>query len=134
MEEQGIRLDDLKAALLRRGRLIAVVTLACGLLGIFIASVLPNKYQSFATLLVEPQSISKRLVDGGVEEEALMNRLHLMTMQILSRARLSRIIDELGLYPEALGGDDAGGSHCAHAKSDSSGAGAVRTGNGRPAP
>lgn len=100
MEEQGIRLDDLKAALLRRGRLIAVVTLACGLLGIFIASVLPNKYQSFATLLVEPQRISKRLVDGGVEEEALMNRLHLMTMQILSRARLSRIIDELGLYPE----------------------------------
>jgi polysaccharide chain length determinant protein (PEP-CTERM system associated) len=29
-----------------------------------------------------------------------MNRLHLMTMQILSRSRLSKIIDELKLYPE----------------------------------
>ena len=30
----------------------------------------------------------------------MINRLHLMTMQILSRARLSKVIDDLKLYPE----------------------------------
>ena len=35
-----------------------------------------------------------------MEESELESRLHLMTMQILSRGRLSRIITELELYPE----------------------------------
>jgi polysaccharide chain length determinant protein (PEP-CTERM system associated) len=38
-------------------------------------------------------------VAAGVPESDLNNRLYLMTAQILSRGRLSRIIDDLGLYP-----------------------------------
>ena len=38
---------------------------------------------------------------AGVGRSDLNERLHLMTAQILSRPRLSRIIDEIGLYEEA---------------------------------
>ena len=61
---------------------------------------LPNEYESSSTILVEPQSVPKELVEAGVPDSDLNPRLHLMTAQILSRARLSRIIDELGLYKE----------------------------------
>jgi polysaccharide chain length determinant protein (PEP-CTERM system associated) len=67
---------------------------------IFVASVLPNVYVSSATLLVEPQTISEDLLgrsEGGFD---LTHRLNLMASEILSRSRLSRIIDDLGLYPE----------------------------------
>jgi polysaccharide chain length determinant protein (PEP-CTERM system associated) len=74
---------------------------ASGLLvAIFLASVLPNEYQSQATLLIEPQTISEKLVESNLSETDLNNRLHLISMQILSRGRLSRVIDELAVYPE----------------------------------
>jgi len=98
--EQGIRLDDLKGILQRRSRLVVTVAAACFLLAIFVASVLPNEYQAQATLLIEPQSISQRLVESNLSETDLNNRLHLISMQILSRGRLSRVIDEFDVYPE----------------------------------
>jgi polysaccharide chain length determinant protein (PEP-CTERM system associated) len=79
---------------------------ACGIaLGVFLASAvlagwLPNRYEAYTTLLVEPQTISPELVPTGVQQTDLNQRLHLMTMQILSRARLSSLIDALKLYPE----------------------------------
>jgi polysaccharide chain length determinant protein (PEP-CTERM system associated) len=39
-------------------------------------------------------------VKAGVRESDLTERLHLMTAEILSRPRLSRMIDDLGLYEE----------------------------------
>jgi polysaccharide chain length determinant protein (PEP-CTERM system associated) len=70
------------------------------LLAIFVAAVLPNRYESTATLLIEPQTISDRLVESNLTQSDLNNRLHLISMQILSRGRLSRVIDDLRLYPE----------------------------------
>ncbi|CAG0959768.1 hypothetical protein MYXO_00686 [Myxococcaceae bacterium] len=99
-EDQGFRVGDLRAVLKRRLPLMAAVGGAVFLLSIVIASLLPNVYMASATLLIEPQSISKKLVEAGVAESDLNNRLHLMTMQILSRSRLSKIIDDLKLYPE----------------------------------
>jgi polysaccharide chain length determinant protein (PEP-CTERM system associated) len=98
--EQGIQLDDLKGILRRRGRVFAAVVAGTFLVAIFVASVLPNEYQSQATLLIEPQTISEKLVESNLSETDLNNRLHLISMQILSRGRLSKIIDELGVYPE----------------------------------
>ena len=40
------------------------------------------------------------LVESGVPQSDLNERLHLMTARILSRPRLSRIIDDLGLYKD----------------------------------
>lgn len=99
-EEQGFKLGDLRHVIRRRLPVMAAVAGAVALASIVVAAVLPNVYMASATLLVEPQSISKKLVEPGLEESDLNNRLHLMTMQILSRPRLSKVIDELKLYPE----------------------------------
>jgi polysaccharide chain length determinant protein (PEP-CTERM system associated) len=70
------------------------------LASVVVAAILPNRYQAWVTLLVEPQTISSKLVEAGIAESDLNSRLHLMTMQILSRGRLSKVIDDLSLYPE----------------------------------
>jgi len=64
----------------------------------WLAMALPNVYTSYATVLVEPQAVDPELVKAGVADSDLNRRLHLMTAEILSRPRLSRIIDELDLY------------------------------------
>lgn len=98
--EQGIQLDDLKRILQRRSQLVLVVASAGVLLAIFVAAILPNEYESRATLLIEPQTISQKLVESNLTETELNSRLHLISMQILSRGRLSRVIDEFDVYPE----------------------------------
>jgi polysaccharide chain length determinant protein (PEP-CTERM system associated) len=98
--EQGFRLSDLGEMLKRRGPIIGITAGAVFLLFVVVAAVLPAEYSASTMLLVEPQTISKRLVEAGLEESNLNDRLHLMTSQILSRGRLSRIIDDLGLYTD----------------------------------
>ncbi len=96
--QAGLQLKDLVAMLRRRLGVILAVAGAVFLAAVLVAAFLPNQYESYATLLVEPQAISQKLVEAGLEGSDLNSRLHLMTMQILSRPRLSRVIDELGLY------------------------------------
>jgi polysaccharide chain length determinant protein (PEP-CTERM system associated) len=98
VESYGIR--DLSKILRRRAKAIVITTGIVILGSVVVAAVLPNKYESYTTILVEPQTISERLVEAGLESSDLNNRLHLMTIQILSRSRLSKVIDEFGLYPE----------------------------------
>ena len=98
--EQGFRVEDLMGIARRRAFLIAMIAGAVFLAALFVASVLPNEYESHATLLVEPQTISERLVESGLPQREINSRLHLIQMQILSRGRLSRVIDDLGLYAE----------------------------------
>ena len=97
---EGMDIRDLAGAVRRRLLLSAGVAGATLLAAIFVAAILPNRYEAFTTLLVSPQTVSKKLVEPGVEESELNQRLHLMTMQILSRGRLSRVIDDLKLYVE----------------------------------
>ena len=96
--EAGIQIGDLVAIARRRVKAVAGVALAVFLAGYWITMALPNEYQSYATVLVEPQSVAPKLVASGVPESDLNQRLGLMTAQILSRPRLSRIIDDLSLY------------------------------------
>lgn len=100
MEEQGFSLKDVVSIFVRRARLITAIAGTIVLASIFVASVLKNEYTVQATILVEPQSISRKLVETGENERDPINRLHLMEMQILSRSRLSKVIDDLKLYPE----------------------------------
>jgi polysaccharide chain length determinant protein (PEP-CTERM system associated) len=97
---EGLQFGDLLRVARRRRHVIGL-TLGIVFLGsIFVTAVLPNRYEASTTLLIEPQTISKNLVEASPADSDLNNRLHLMTMQILSRPRLSRIIDDFGLYPE----------------------------------
>ena len=98
--EQGNQVIDLFGFLRRRGKLMAIISGAITLMTFWIAMALPNLYTSSAMILVEPQSVDENLVDSGVRESDLNERLGLMTAEILSRIRLSRIIDEMGLYED----------------------------------
>jgi polysaccharide chain length determinant protein (PEP-CTERM system associated) len=97
-EDQALSLSDLTAVFRRRRGLIAMTTGSFLLAAIFLAAVLPNEYQTYATLLVEPQTISENLVAATQGQTDLNYRLNLMAAEILSRSRLSRIIDALDLY------------------------------------
>jgi polysaccharide chain length determinant protein (PEP-CTERM system associated) len=99
-ENPELSLSDLVDALRRRRGLIAAIAGSVFLVAIFLASVLPNEYEAWTTLLVEPQSISSKLVESTHGETDLTYRLNLMAAEILSRSRLSRIIDALDLYEE----------------------------------
>ncbi len=97
--EAGIQID-LLGGLKRRGHAASVVAGAITLAVYWIAMALPNEYTASAVLLVEPQTVSERLVEAGASAVDLNERLNLMTAEILSRPRLSRIIDDLQLYQE----------------------------------
>ena len=97
--EAGIQIDLVGAAR-RRAPVMGATAVLVFLVGYWIAMVLPSEYTSYATMLVEPPSVSRQLVESGVAGRDLNTRLNLMTAQILSRPRLSRLIDELDLYQE----------------------------------
>jgi len=96
--DPGFQLD-LLGALRRRVQMIVTVVGVSVLTAYWIAMALPNYYDSAATIFVEPQAINQQLVESG-EAGSIGYRLSLMTAQILSRPRLSRVIDDLSLYPE----------------------------------
>ncbi|MCR9098153.1 MAG: Wzz/FepE/Etk N-terminal domain-containing protein [bacterium] len=96
----GNQVIDLFGFLRRRGKFVAIVSGAFILLTFWITMALPNLYTSSAMILVEPQSVDEDLVNSGVRESDLNERLGLMTAEILSRIRLSKIIDDMNLYEE----------------------------------
>jgi uncharacterized protein involved in exopolysaccharide biosynthesis len=98
--ESGFQLSDVSGFVRRRAKHMLAVTGVITLAAYWLAMALPNEYESSSTILVEPQSVNKELVEAGIPESDLNARLHLMSAQILSRARLSRIIDDLKLYQE----------------------------------
>jgi polysaccharide chain length determinant protein (PEP-CTERM system associated) len=100
MEERSFSLNDVVGIFRRRARLFVAVAGTIFLLSVMVAALLHDDFSVYTTILVEPQSISKKLVETGKEDADVMNRLHLMTMQILSRSRLSKVIDEFKLYPK----------------------------------
>ena len=79
---------------------MAIAAGAVILVTFWISMALPNLYMSSAMILVEPQSVDESLVDSGVQKSDLSDRLGLMTAEILSRARLSKIITEMNLYED----------------------------------
>ncbi len=98
--QEGLQLGDVRGIAARRAPVALAVAGAVFLAAIVVAAILPNQYETYTTILVEPQTISDELVEVQMGTTDLNERLHLMTMQILSRPRLSRIIDDLDLYEE----------------------------------
>jgi succinoglycan biosynthesis transport protein ExoP len=96
--ENGIQIADLMAIARRRVKAVVGIALSIAMLGFWVTMALPNQYQSYATVLVEPQTVDPELVESGVGATDLNQRLGIMASQILSRSRLSRIIDDLNLY------------------------------------
>ena len=101
--DQGVQVIDLLGLARRRGKLIAMVAGSVILATFWISMALPNLYTSSAMILVEPQSVDENLVNSGVRQSDLNERLGIMTAEILSRSRLSAIIEKFELYRNESG-------------------------------
>jgi polysaccharide chain length determinant protein (PEP-CTERM system associated) len=88
---------DYLAILRRRWVPIVVLTLLGGPLAYGISRLLPSRYTSQTTVLVQPPTVPKDVVHPVVTED-ISQQLASMKAQILSRTRLEPIIRQYGLY------------------------------------
>ena len=86
--------------MVRRRRWQFLVPFFCGWLLVWGASwVIPATYRSGTLILVEQPSVPEKYVVSNIESD-IQHQLDSITQQILSRTRLIRIIDSLGLYAQ----------------------------------
>src|SRR5580704_8874399 len=86
--------------IVRRRRWQFLVPFFCGWLLVWGASwLIPSTYRSGTLILVEQPSVPSKYVESNIDSD-IQHQLDSITQQILSRTRLLRIIDSLGLYTE----------------------------------
>ncbi|MGA2235097.1 MAG: XrtA system polysaccharide chain length determinant [Terriglobales bacterium] len=86
--------------IVRRRRWQFLVPFFCGWVLVWGASwLIPSTYRSGTLILVEQPSVPEKYVVSNVDTD-IQHQLNSITQQILSRTRLRRIIDSLGLYAE----------------------------------
>jgi succinoglycan biosynthesis transport protein ExoP len=84
--------------IVRRRRWQFLVPFFCGWLLVWGASwLIPSTYRSGTLILVEQPSVPSKYVESNIESD-IQHQLDSITQQILSRTRLIRIIDSVGLY------------------------------------
>ena len=89
------------AMLRRRWVLVVVCAAVGGPLAYGVARVLPTKYKSQTTVLVEQSTVSADIVKP-VDTTDISQRLSSMQQQILSRTRLEPVIRQFGLFPKDI--------------------------------
>jgi polysaccharide biosynthesis transport protein len=100
--EQTTELPDYAEikGIVRRRRWQFLVPFFCGWLLVWGASwLIPSTYRSGTLILVAQPSVPAKYVESNIESD-IQHQLDSITQQILSRTRLLRIIDSLGLYAE----------------------------------
>ncbi len=86
--------------MVRRRRWQFLLPFFCGWLLVWGASwVIPATYRSGTLILVEQPSVPEKYVVSNIESD-IQHQLDSITQQILSRTRLVRIIESVGLYAE----------------------------------
>lgn len=92
--------------ILYRHRLIAACTLVVGLgITLCLVTMLPDVYMSSAIVLIEPQEVAPAYVTTPAALNP-SNRVRILSVEALSRARLEEVIRQLNLYPrERAGGE-----------------------------
>jgi polysaccharide chain length determinant protein (PEP-CTERM system associated) len=92
-------LQDYLGLLRRRKFWIIFPALAVSIAVAVSARRLPNVYRSEAVILVEPQKVPSSYVASTVTT-GMSERMSTIYQQVTSPARLKRLIDNLGLYPD----------------------------------
>jgi polysaccharide chain length determinant protein (PEP-CTERM system associated) len=85
----------------RRKILITCAFAVVSLLATYLATVLPNVYQSSALILVTPQRVPTSFVASTVTVD-LSERMQSITQEIMSRTQLEKIVQEFNLYQRAV--------------------------------
>src|SRR5215469_15366611 len=94
---EPLKLSDYWAIVCRRRRSMFLAFLAVWLLACLLAWLLPPRYRSDTTILIEAPQVPQQYVLPNVVSDAQAH-LQMLTQQVLSRPRLQHIIDELQLY------------------------------------
>ncbi len=99
-EPEVVRLGwrDHWTSLVRRRWWLMGPLFVCGLAGFAVARFWPHLYRSEALIVVEQQQVPQQYVTANAATDA-QDRLRSMTQQILSRTRLTRLIEQFNLYP-----------------------------------
>src|SRR5271170_7899903 len=101
LQESGTPIDltEIKG-IVRRRRWQFLLPFFCGWAIVWGASwLLPSTYRSGTLILVEQPSVPEKYVVSNIDSD-IQHQLDSITQQILSRTRLVRIIDDLGLYAQ----------------------------------
>ena len=86
--------------IIRRRRWQFLLPFFCGWALVWGASwLIHSTYRSETVILVEQPSVPEKYVVSNIDSD-IQHQLDSITQQILSRTRLLRIIDSLGLYPQ----------------------------------
>src|SRR5271167_1762157 len=99
LQESGapIEFSEIKG-IVRRRRWEFLSAFFLGWLLVWGASwLIPSTYRSGTLILVEQPSVPEKYVESNIDSD-IQHQLDSITQQILSRTRLLRIIDSLGLY------------------------------------
>ena len=97
--EQGLSLADYFEIAKRRRWLLILPALAVFAIVAVVAAVLPNKYESRATILVEQPNIGADLVRTTVRPSSV-EQLQIIGQRVLNRSRLRELIEEHDLFVE----------------------------------
>jgi polysaccharide chain length determinant protein (PEP-CTERM system associated) len=97
-----ISLADVQRILRRYWWILPITTVLLGVTAIVASYVLPKRFVSQTMVLVEQPTVSPELVKPVITED-LNHRLGSMQEQILSRTRLTPIIEKFGLYASDRG-------------------------------
>ncbi|MGC2421440.1 MAG: Wzz/FepE/Etk N-terminal domain-containing protein [Candidatus Acidiferrales bacterium] len=101
MTQRELTLADYLAMLRRHWVMIVVLTLAGGPLAYVVARILPSRYKSQTTILVQEPTVPSDIVKP-VDTTDIGQRLSSMQQQILSRSRLEPVIRQFGLFPKDI--------------------------------
>jgi polysaccharide chain length determinant protein (PEP-CTERM system associated) len=105
IENRELTMDDYLAILRRRFKVILLPALLAPLAGFLISFVMPPKYTSQSTVLVDEQKVPESYVKPVVTED-LAQRLATLQQQVLSRDRLRPMVERLGLAKRGKSIDD----------------------------
>lgn len=99
MEEQTKDIQDYLVVIKKRKTGILVIAVSVMLISAMVALLLPPKYKSSATILIEQQAIPQDLVTSTVTSYAA-ERIQTIQARVMSRANLMEIVDKYNLYSD----------------------------------
>ena len=97
-EEPGLGFEEIWNIIWRRRWWVLTTLFICWSVVWTLSWLLPPRYRSETLILIEQQKVPQEYVLSNVAVD-FQQRLQTMTQQILSRARLQRIINDFHLYP-----------------------------------
>jgi polysaccharide chain length determinant protein (PEP-CTERM system associated) len=105
IENRELTVDDYLAMLRRRLKVILIPALLAPLAGFLVSFAFPPKYTSRSLVMVDEQKVPEGYVKPVVTED-LSQRIASMEQQVLSRNRLTPMIDRFGLAKKGKSVDD----------------------------